>query len=105
MIEHTLGEGLSTGGGTEISGETEGLHDGQVSLNGEHGGSGTLLFAEDLTSALVQATVDTADGVFGTLDLDYRRVLVDIPTSFCKRLILPKKTGSCRPGVASRAAA
>lgn len=70
MIEDTLGEGLSGGMRAELSVESEGLGDGEVSLDGEHGRSGALLLGEDLSTALVQATVDTADGVFWALDLD-----------------------------------
>lgn len=71
MIEDTLGEGLTGGVLTEISVETEGLGDREVSLDGEHGCSDPLLLAEDLSTTLVQTTVDTTNGVFGTLDFDY----------------------------------
>ena len=70
MIEDTLGEGLSGGMRAKLSIESEGLGDGKVSLDGEHGGTRTLLLGEDLSTTLVQATVDTADGVFWALDLD-----------------------------------
>lgn len=70
VIEDTLGEGLSGGMRAELSVESEGLGDGEVSLDGEHGRSRALLLGEDLSTALVQATVDTADGVFWALDLD-----------------------------------
>ncbi len=69
MIEHTLGEGLSSSMRAELTVETEGLGDREISLNGEHGCSWPLLFAEYLTTPLVQATVDTTDGVLGTLNL------------------------------------
>lgn len=37
VVEHGLGEGLSLCLATKIGGETEGLGDGEVSLDGEHG--------------------------------------------------------------------
>jgi len=70
MIEDTLGEGLSGGVRAELSVESEGLSDGEVSLDCEHGCSRALLLGEDLSTTLVQATVDTTDGVFWALDLD-----------------------------------
>lgn len=70
MIEHTLGEGLASGMRAQLSVEAEGLGDGQVGLDGEHGSSGALLFREDLSTTLVETRVDTTDGVLGALDLD-----------------------------------
>ena len=55
---------------TEIAVETERLVDRKVSLDGEHGRADTLLLGEDLATTLVQARVDTADGVLRALDLD-----------------------------------
>ena len=70
MIEHVLGERLTRRRRTELTVEAEGLHDRQVCLDSEHGGSGPLLLAEDLSTALVEDGVDTTDGVLGALDLD-----------------------------------
>lgn len=70
MVEHALRESLARRRSTELTVEAERLHDGEVGLDGEHGGSGALLFAEDLTTALVEDGVDTADGVLRALDLD-----------------------------------
>jgi hypothetical protein len=70
MIEHALGEGLAGGVRTQFTVEAERLVDREISLHGEHRRSGPLFFAEDLPSALVQDTVDTADGIFGALNLD-----------------------------------
>ena len=70
MIEHALREGLSGGVGTQFAVEAEGLVDREICLYGEHRRSGPLLFAEDLPSALIQDTVNTADSIFGTLDFD-----------------------------------
>lgn len=71
MIEDGLREGLTRGGGTELSVKAERFHDRKVGLDGEDGGTGTLLFADDLSTTLVEDGVDTTDGVLGTLDLDY----------------------------------
>ena len=59
VIEDGLGEGLATGSGTEIGRETEGLVDGQVSLDHEQRGTGTLLLSVDVTTAAGEDTVDT----------------------------------------------
>jgi hypothetical protein len=70
VIEHGLGEGLTTGGGAQIGGETEGLVDGQVSLDHEQRSSGTLLLGVDVTTAAGEDTVDTTHSLLGDLDLD-----------------------------------
>ena len=70
MVEHHLRERLARRSSTELTVEAEGLHDGQVRLDSEHGRSGTLLFAEDLATTPVEDGVDTADSVLGTLNLD-----------------------------------
>ncbi len=70
MIEHVLGESLSAGRGAEVCVESEGLHDGEVSLDCEHGCTRPLLLGDDLTTALVEHRVATTDRVFRCLDLD-----------------------------------
>ena len=70
VVEYGLREGLTLGRATKVTVEAERLHDGQVSLDGEHGRADTLLLGEDLATTLVQARVDTADGVLRALDLD-----------------------------------
>lgn len=70
MVEDGLGEGLTTGTGTEIASEAEGLVDGQVSLDGEQRSTGTLLLGVDVTTTAGEDTVDTTHGLLGHLDLD-----------------------------------
>lgn len=70
MVEDGLREGLATGTGTEIASEAEGLVDGQVSLDGEQRGTGTLLLGVDVTTTAGEDTVDTTHGLLGDLDLD-----------------------------------
>jgi hypothetical protein len=70
VIEDGLGEGLATGSGAQIGGETEGLVDGQVSLDHEQRGTGTLLLGVDVTTAAGEDTVDTTHSLLGNLDLD-----------------------------------
>ena len=70
MVEHHLRERLARRSSTELTVEAEGLHDGQVRLDSEHRRSGPLLLREDLSTALVEHRVDTADGVLWALDLD-----------------------------------
>ena len=70
MVEDGLWEGLAGGMGAEIGVEAEGLHDGEVGLDGEEGCSGTLLLAEDVATSAGEDTVDTAHSGLGDLDLD-----------------------------------
>lgn len=70
VIEDGLGEGLATGGGTQIGRETEGLVDGQVSLDHEQRGTGALLLSVDVTTTAGKDTVDTTHSLLGNLDLD-----------------------------------
>ena len=67
VVEHALGEGLASGVGPEVGGEAEGLVDGQVGLDVEHGGADDLLLLEDVAATPVQHAVDAAHGVLGTL--------------------------------------
>ena len=68
VVEHALREGLAAGVGAQVGGEAEGLVDGQVGLDVEHGGAGHLGLLEDVTAAAVQHAVDAADGVLGALE-------------------------------------
>jgi hypothetical protein len=70
MVEDQLREGLTSSVGAEIGGETEGLVDGQVSLDVEEGSTDTLVLLEDVTSPAGKDTVDTTHGLLGHLDLD-----------------------------------
>ena len=70
VIEDGLGESLATGSGAQIGRETEGLVDGQVSLDHEQRGTGTLLLSVDVTTAAGEDTVDTTHSLLGNLDLD-----------------------------------
>ena len=70
MVKDRLGERLATSGSAKLAVEAERLHDRQVGLDREHGCADTLLFAENLSTALVQDGVDTADGILRALDLD-----------------------------------
>mmetsp|Transcript_10545 Transcript_10545/g.29798 ORF Transcript_10545/g.29798 Transcript_10545/m.29798 type:complete len:859 (+) Transcript_10545:55-2631(+) len=70
MIEHRLWEGLSRGGSSQDTGETEGLDDWQVGLDVVDRGTRSLNLLEHNTSLLVQHRVDTTNGVLWTLDLD-----------------------------------
>jgi hypothetical protein len=70
MIEHTLWEGTSRGGGTESLGETERLGDWKVGLHVDEWGSGDWLFSDNDTSTLGEALVDSTNGVIWALNLD-----------------------------------
>jgi len=68
--EHALREGLTRGVRAEIGGETEGLHNGQVSLDSVQGSTGTLGLRENVTTTSVENTIDTTDGGLRALDLN-----------------------------------
>ena len=70
VIEHRLWEGLSSGMRAQLSIEAEGLGDREVCLHCEHRSSWPLFFTEHLSTTLVQAAVNTANGVFRALNLD-----------------------------------
>ena len=69
MIEHALGEGLSTGVGAKVGGETERLSNGQVCLDEGHGGAGARDLLEHVTTAAGEHTVDTTGGGHGDSDV------------------------------------
>lgn len=77
MVEHGLGEGLSTGGLTKVGVESERLGDGEVSPHGVHGGSYSLLRVEDVSSSNVQTRVDTSLSRLGNLNLDQEHGLLE----------------------------
>lgn len=70
MVEDGLRECLATGGGTEVSGETEGLVDGQIGLDVEQRSTGTLLLGVDVTTTAGKRAVDTTHSLLRNLDLD-----------------------------------
>jgi hypothetical protein len=70
VVEDQLGEGLTGSVGSEIGGETEGLVDGEVSLDVEQRGTDTLGLLENVTSPAGKDTVDTTHSLLGNLDLD-----------------------------------
>lgn len=81
MVKDGLGEGLTTGSGTQLSGETERLVDGQVSLDGEQRSTGALLLSVDVTTTASKDTVDTTHSLLGNLDLDVEDGLEDTGVS------------------------
>jgi hypothetical protein len=74
MIEDALRESLTSGMRTQVTVEPERLHDRQVGFDGEHRCARPLLFAENLTTTLVERAVDATDGIFRALDLDWPNV-------------------------------
>jgi hypothetical protein len=107
VVEHHLGEGLARRGGTKITVEAEGLHDGEVGLDGEHGCTNALLLAEDLSTFPVQAGVDTTNSILRALHLNYNmESATDSDTWLViQKRNIPRKTGSWRPGSANKQAA
>jgi hypothetical protein len=77
VVKDRLGEGLTTSGLAKFTGETEGLVDGQVSLDGEERSTDTLLLSVDVTTAASKDTVDTTHSLLGNLDLDVEDRLKD----------------------------
>ena len=70
MIEDALREGLAGGEGSQVSSETEGVSDREVSLDVEEGSSHNGFFGEDDSSSLREALVDTVHDVVGGGDVD-----------------------------------
>lgn len=68
MVEHALREGSSGGHGSQVLGETEGLSDGEVSLDDDEGGAGDGLFSDNDTSSLGEGLIDTSHGIIRGLD-------------------------------------
>ena len=68
VIKHTLGEGLASGVGPQVSCEPEGLVDGQVGLDDEHGGAGGLGLLKDVTSPPVEHSIDSSNCVLWALE-------------------------------------
>eukprot|EP01083_Nonionella_stella_P280440 954062_1 len=63
MVERTLREGLSSSVRTKIGGETERLHNGQVSKESHLGCSRTLLLSEDVTTTTGENSVYVTHGI------------------------------------------
>mmetsp|Transcript_5199 Transcript_5199/g.14877 ORF Transcript_5199/g.14877 Transcript_5199/m.14877 type:complete len:885 (-) Transcript_5199:8-2662(-) len=70
VVEDALREGLSSGLGTQLRVESEGLNDGQIRLQVEDRGSRALNGLKHLTTLLVQHVVDTSNGGLRALNLD-----------------------------------
>ena len=68
--EACLWECLSSSSLAEITGETERLVDGEVSLDGVHWGTWPLLLREDVSTLLVEGRVDTTESTIWADDLD-----------------------------------
>jgi hypothetical protein len=77
MVEHALREGTAGGGGTESLGETEGLSDGQVSLDGNERSTRDLLLTNNHTTTLRHAVVDTTNSIIRGLDLNQEDGLLE----------------------------
>ena len=67
VVKHALGEGLSSCVGPEIGGEPEGLVDGQVGLDHEHGGAGSLCLLKHVPSPPVQHPVESTNTILRAL--------------------------------------
>ena len=78
VVKHALREGLAAGVGSQVGGEAEGLVDGQVGLDNEHGGSWGLGLLEHMASPSVQHTVDSSNSVFRTLKRKYFKNIQNI---------------------------
>jgi hypothetical protein len=70
MGEEALREGLTRGLRSKISSETERLQHREISLDLVERSTGALLFGNDVSTTLVEARVDTTNGVFGALNID-----------------------------------
>jgi len=69
MVKDALWKGLTAGSRPQMSDETKRFIDWQVSFDSKHWCPGDLRFLVDVTSPLVEDTVDTTDGGLWALDL------------------------------------
>ncbi|KAH3663650.1 hypothetical protein OGAPHI_005051 [Ogataea philodendri] len=77
VVEDHLWESLTTGSLSQITSETEGLIDRQVSLHSEQWSTWSLFLRDNLTSLSVQNRVDTTNSVLWTLNLNQEDRLLD----------------------------
>lgn len=70
MMEGTVGESLSGGVGSQVSGESERFSDGKEGLDHGDGSSGDLILRFDFSSLLGQTTVNLAGTIVGAGNLD-----------------------------------
>ncbi len=70
MIKDALREGLSGSEGSEMCSETEGLRDGEVSLDVEEGSTRNTFFRKDHTSSLGEDLVNTVHDVIRSRNID-----------------------------------
>mmetsp|Transcript_58212 Transcript_58212/g.67122 ORF Transcript_58212/g.67122 Transcript_58212/m.67122 type:complete len:230 (+) Transcript_58212:269-958(+) len=63
MVEHALWEGLASSVGSQVSSETEGFSDREVSLDLVQWSTSDWFFFNDDTSSLIQALVDTTHSI------------------------------------------
>jgi hypothetical protein len=69
MVKDALWKGLPAGSRPQMSDETKRFIDWQVSFDSKHWCPGDLRFLVNVTSPLVEDTVDTTDGGLWALDL------------------------------------
>ena len=67
VVKHALWESLAPGVGPQVSCEAKGLVDGQVGLDHEHGGAGSLSLLEDVSSSPVEHPVDSTNCILRAL--------------------------------------
>ncbi len=75
MVEYTLRESLSAGLEAELGVEPERLGNRQVCFDSEHGCSDAFLVAEYLRTMLVETVVYAPNGLFGSLNLHWVKLL------------------------------
>lgn len=69
VVKNTLGEGLTTCVGPQVSGEAKGFIHRQAGLYNKHGGASHLRLVKDMTLLPVQDLVDATSHLFQTLNL------------------------------------
>ena len=67
VVKHALRESLAPGVGPQVGCEPEGLVDGEVGLDHEHGGAGSLCLLKHVPSPPVQHPVDSTNSILRAL--------------------------------------
>ena len=67
VVKHALWESLASSVGPQVSCEAKGLVDGQVGLDHEHGGTGSLCLLEHVPSPPVQHPIDSTNCILRAL--------------------------------------
>ena len=99
MIEDTLREGLSSRILSQGSSESKGLIDRQVCFDNEHWSSHDLTFFNDMSSSLIQYSIDSSDNSLRALNFNQINWLQE--SGFSSQDSCIETSSSCRNNLTS----